>query len=74
MGDRLRCRFRCAEILLRVLTVYGLKVHDGGLVPGIQLSTLTGDQAIVRDLAEVWIVAERMSGKTIDPLDPCFIG
>lgn len=73
-GERLRARFRRAQILQRVLSAYGLKAHDGGLVPGIQLSSLTGDQAIVRDLAEVWVAAERMSGKTIDPLDPCFVG
>jgi hypothetical protein len=51
-----------------------LKAHDGGLVPGIQLSTQTGEQAIVRDLTEVWLEAERMSGKTIDPLAACFVG
>ena len=73
-GERLRARFRRAQILQRVLSAYGLKAHDGGLVPGIQLSSLTGDQAIVRDLAEVWVAAERMSGKNIDPLDPCFVG
>ena len=74
MGDRLRARFRRAQILQRVLSAYGLQAHDGGLVPGIQLSTRTGEQAIVRDLAEVWIAAERMSGRTVDPLDPCFVG
>lgn len=74
MGDRLRARFRRAQILQRVLSAYGLQAHDGGLVPGIQLSTRTGEQAIVRDLAEVWIAAERMCGKTVDPLDPCFVG
>jgi hypothetical protein len=73
IGDRLRARFRRAQILQRVLSPYGLKAHDGGLVPGIQLSTQTGDQAIVLDLTEVWLEAERMSGKTIDPLAPCFV-
>jgi hypothetical protein len=73
MGDRLRARFRRAQILQRVLQPYGMKAHDGGLVPGIQLSTQTGEQTIVRDLTEVWLEAERMSGKTIDPLAPCFV-
>jgi hypothetical protein len=74
IGDRLRARFRRAQILQRVLSSYGLKAHDGGLVPGIQLSTQTGEQVIVRDLTEVWLEAERMSGKTIDPLSSYFIG
>jgi hypothetical protein len=74
IGDRLRARFRRAQILQRVLQPYGMKAHDGGLVPGIQLSTQTGEQTIVRDLTEVWLEAERMSGKTIDPLAPCFVG
>jgi hypothetical protein len=73
IGDRLRARFRRAQILQRVLQPYGMKAHDGGLVPGIQLSTQTGEQTIVRDLTEVWLEAERMSGKTIDPLAPCFV-
>jgi hypothetical protein len=73
IGDRLRARFRRAQVLQRVLLPYGLKAHDGGLVPGIQLSTQTGEQAIVRDLTEVWIVAARMSGKTIDPLAAYFV-
>lgn len=74
IGERLRARFRRSQILKRVLSPYGIQAHDGGLVPGIQLSTQTGDQAIVRDLTEVWIVAERMSGKTVDPLSPHFVG
>ena len=73
VGERLRARFRRAQILQRVLGAHGLQAHDGGLIPGIQLSTLTGEQVIVRDLAEVWIEAERMSGKVIDPLAPCFV-
>jgi hypothetical protein len=71
--DRLRSRFRRAQVLQGVLAAYGLKAHDGGLVPGIQISTPTGDQIIARDLAEVWVEAERMTGKVIDPLDPRFV-
>ena len=73
MSDRLRSRFRRAEVLQKVLSVYGLKAHDGGLVPGIQISNQFGNQAIVRDLAEVWITAEQWTGRAIDPLDPRFL-
>ena len=74
IGDRLRLRFRRAQVLKRVLAPYGLQAHDGGLVPGIQLATQTGDQAMVRDLTAVWVAAEKMSGKAVDPLAPCFVG
>lgn len=72
MRDRLRSRFRRAEILKHVLKPYGLNVHDGGLVPGIQISNLFGGEVIVRDLAEVWAVAEQWTGSAIDPLDARF--
>jgi hypothetical protein len=72
-SERLRARFRRAEILKAILPAYGLTAHDGGLVPGIQISTLSGAEAIVEDLAEVWSVAERLAGRPIDPLDPRFI-
>jgi hypothetical protein len=43
-------------------------------VQGIQVSTLSGSHAIVRDLEEVWATAERLTGRAVDPLDPRFIG
>ena len=71
--DRLRARFRRGQVLQSVLAAYGLKAHDGGLVPGIQISNSTGDQIIARDLAEVWVEAQRMAGQPIDPLDERFL-
>jgi hypothetical protein len=73
-SDRLRARFRRAQVLQSILPAYGLTAHDGGQVPGIQLSTLTGNQVIVRDLEEVWPAAERLTGHVVDPLDPRFLG
>ena len=58
--DRLRARFRRAEVLKSVLPAYGLTAHDGAQVPGIQLSTLSGNHALVRDLEEVWATAEQL--------------
>ncbi len=43
-------------------------------MPGIQISNQTGSHVIARDLAEVWVEAQRMTGEVIDPLDPRFIG
>ena len=74
LPDRLRARFRRAEVLRRMLQPYGLTAHDGGQVPGIQLSNLTGEHVIVRDVSDVWREAERMAGRPVDPLDPRFLG
>lgn len=71
--DRLRARFRRAQILQSVLPGFGLTAHDGALVPGIQLSTLSGNQTIVPDLEQIWIAAEQMTGRAFDPLDPRFL-
>jgi hypothetical protein len=69
VAERLRSRFRRANILKYVLKSFGLNVHDGGLVPGIQISNQFGNQTIVRDLAEVWALAEQWTGRAVDPLD-----
>ncbi len=72
--DRVRAKFRRAQVLQNVLPSYGLKAFDGGVIPGIQISTLSGSETIVRDLDEVWALAEKLSGGPVDPLDPRFIG
>lgn len=72
--DRLLARFRRAEVLKKVLPAYGLTAHDGAQVPGVQVGTLSGNQTIALDLAEVWTVAEKLAGRPVDPLDPRFIG
>ena len=72
-GERLRARFRRAQILRSVLPSYGLTAHDGGVVDGIQLSTLSGNSTMVNNLAELWAEAERLTGAPIDPLDPRFL-
>lgn len=72
--DRLRARFRRAQVLQSVLPSYGLTAHDGALIPGIQIGNLSGSQSIVGDLEAVWVEAERLAGKAIDPLDPRFLG
>lgn len=71
--DRLRSRFRRAQVLQSILPAFGLKAHDGGLVPGIQIATFSGSEVIAGNLDEVWATAERMNGAPIDPLDPRFL-
>jgi hypothetical protein len=74
LPDRLRARFRRAQVLQSVLPAYGLTAHDGATVPGIQIGTQFGAQEIVPDLEKVWATAEKLAGGPVDPLDPRFIG
>ncbi len=71
--DRLRARFRRAEILKGLLPAYGLTAHDDGVIPGVTVSTRTGDHLMAADLAELWGAAERLAGRPFDPLDPAFV-
>ncbi len=73
-GERLRARFRRAQVLNAVLRPYGLTAHDGGLIPGVQIGTLSGKQMIADDLAGVWAAAEQLTGAPVDPLDERFLG
>jgi hypothetical protein len=72
--ERVRARLRRARLLQSVLSAYGLSAHDDAVMPGLMIATKTGHHELVADLAELWSAAERMSGRTIDPLDPRFIG
>jgi hypothetical protein len=69
----MRARFRRARVLNAILHPYGLTAHDGGIIPGVQIATLSGNHEIARDLAEVWVAAERLAGAPIDPLHPRFV-
>lgn len=68
--DRIRERFRRAQILQKVLKGSGVTAHDGGIVPGIQVISLSGAQTIVPDLEALWGEVEKMRGRAFDPLDP----
>lgn len=72
-GDRLRNRFRRCAVLRVALERYGLSAHDDGATNGIAVSDRTGRTQIVDDVAELWIVAERLCGRPVDPLDPRFV-
>jgi hypothetical protein len=67
--DRLRERFRRVQVLNKVLQGTGVTAHDGGVVPGIQVMSLSGAQTIVPDLEALWGVVEKLRGRALDPLD-----
>lgn len=68
--DRLRERFRRAQVVQKVLHGSGLTAHDGGLVPGIQVISLSGAQTIVPDLEALWVEVAKLRGGALDPLEP----
>jgi hypothetical protein len=70
--QRLRARFLRARKLNAVLQNYGLSAYDDGQTPGIQIADRTGQVILARDLRDVWIAAEKLIGKPIDPLDQRF--
>ena len=71
-SDRIRNRFRRAAGLRVALQSYGLTAHDDGATSGIALADKTGRIEIVESLADLWVAAERLGGRPIDPLDARF--
>jgi hypothetical protein len=62
-------RVACAQ---RVLGFYGLTLSDWQ-ASSFVLSTLTGKTEIVDNLTHLWAVAEKLTGRPCDPLDPKLI-
>jgi hypothetical protein len=65
-------RFTRVALANRVLAHYGLRVSDWQGARFI-VSTRTGRSEMVEHLAALWPVAERLAGRTCDPLDPTLI-
>jgi hypothetical protein len=57
------------RLLNRVLAFYGLRLDDwSGRV--WTLRDAKGRSVVVADLGSLWIEAERLAGRPLDPLDP----
>ena len=67
-GGRRGRVFRVA-LLNRVLAVYGLRLDDWSGRVWV-LRDRKGRAAVVDNLGAVWFEAERLAGRTLDPLDP----
>jgi hypothetical protein len=57
------------RLLNRVLAVYGLKLDDWSGRVWV-LRDRKGRAAVVDNLGAVWVEAERLCGRPLDPLDP----
>jgi hypothetical protein len=57
------------RLLNRVLSFYGLRLDDWSGRVWV-LRDLKGRSVVVRDLGSLWLEAERLAGRRLDPLDP----
>ncbi len=67
--NRRRERTRRTAITNKVLRHYGLKVSDWGGTKYV-LRDGKGRSELVQDLGSMWPVAQRLTGRPLDPLDP----
>jgi hypothetical protein len=71
LGDGRRARVFRAAVLNRVLEHFGLSVDAwaGSFV----VRDRKGAAAVVGDLGALWVEAERLAGRPLDPLDPALV-
>jgi hypothetical protein len=65
-------RFVRIALANRILSFFRLKLEDFQGVSYI-LTSPTGRREIVTDFGQVWRVAESLTGRPIDPLDPALL-
>ena len=70
--ERRRERARRVKAANRILSHYGMAVSDWQGTAYV-LSTATGKSEMVDSLSHLWSVAERLSGRACDPLDPALL-
>ena len=68
-GGGRRARFFRVKLANRVLDHFGLRLDDwGGRV--YVLRDRKGRSVVVDNLGVLWVEAERLAGRALDPLDP----
>ncbi len=70
--DRRRERARRIDRANRILNRFGLSLSDWQGTSYV-LATATGKSEVVDNLAHLWPAAERLSGRSFDPLAPEFL-
>jgi hypothetical protein len=70
--ERRRERARRVTAANRILAQFGMTVADWQGA-SFMLSTATGKTEMVDNLSHLWSVAERLSGRACDPLDPALL-
>jgi hypothetical protein len=67
-----RARALRVALVNRVLAHYGLRLDDWSGRTYV-LRDGKGRSAVVPDLGSLWAEAERLAGRTLDPLDPALV-
>jgi len=70
--DRRRERANRVRVATQILAPFGMRLADWQGTSFI-VSSRTGKTEMVNDLGHLWQAAERLSGKTCDPLDSAVI-
>jgi hypothetical protein len=68
LGDGRRARIFRAALLDRVLSHFGLSV--AAWASSYVVRDAKGGTAVVSDLGALWVEAERLAGRRLDPLEP----
>jgi len=71
-GDDRRTQLLRARTLNRVLDHYGLHAQAWG-AGTLVVRDRKGGTAVVDDLTALWVAAERLVGRPLDPLDPALL-
>jgi hypothetical protein len=71
-GDTRRSHVLRAQTLNRVLAHHGLTV-DAWSAGTLVLCDRKGGTGLADDLSALWIEAERLTGRPLDPLDPALL-
>jgi hypothetical protein len=67
-----RARVFRVRLLNRVLAHFGLRLDDWGGRTYV-LRDRKGRSVVVGDLGSLWLEAERLAGRPLDPLDPALV-
>ena len=71
-GDVRRARVLRTRMVAEVLRGVGLTLSDWGGSAYV-LSDRKGRAEVVHDLTTLWLQAERLAGRPLDPLDPALV-
>ena len=71
--ERTRARAQRQKILAAILAAHGLDYSDDPTGVTAVMSDRKGSVTVVRGLAEVWVAAEDLAHRPLDPLDPALL-
>jgi len=69
-----RARAQRCKLLSAILGAHGLDYSDDPSGVTAMMSDRKGSVTVVRGLAEVWVAAEELAHRPLDPLDPALLG